>query len=234
MHKARHERFAGSGTGGSLFPFAFAGMEKPKRVVLVFVRAPQRGRVKTRLAAGIGPDAALRIYRRLAEHTVAEALRLPGVEVRVHYTPAAEAAAVRRWLGRGPLYLPQADGDLGRRLTHAFADAWAAGADRVLVVGSDLPDVAAELLERAFAELEAAEAVLGPARDGGYYLLALRRPVPGVFDGIDWSTERVLRQTVERLQRADAPPTLLEPLTDVDEVEDLPTGWAARAARPVS
>lgn len=207
-------------------------MAKSKRVVLVFVRAPQRGRVKTRLAAGTGPDAALRIYRRLGEHTISEALQLPNTEVRVHFTPADAEQAVRSWLGEGPLYLPQAEGDLGRRLAHAFAAAWTAGADRVLVIGSDLPDVSAERIQRAFAKLAAADAVLGPARDGGYYLLALRRPISGVFDGVDWSTERVLRQTVERLRAANVEPALLEPLADVDEVEDLPAGWAAWAARP--
>lgn len=195
------------------------------RVILIFVRAPRAGRVKTRLAAEIGSAAALRIYRRLAEHTVREALRLSGAEVYVHYTPADAGEEVREWLGDGPAYLPQPEGDLGERLRYAFDEAWVAGADRVLVTGSDLPDVSAELLERAFSLLDSRAAVLGPARDGGYYLLALRRPVSGIFRQIDWSTNRVLAQTQDRLQAAGITPALLELLTDVDEVTDLPAGW---------
>ncbi|HEU0078310.1 MAG TPA: TIGR04282 family arsenosugar biosynthesis glycosyltransferase, partial [Longimicrobiaceae bacterium] len=146
--------------------------------MLVFVRAPEPGRVKTRLAAAIGAEGALRVYRRLAEHTLAEVRTLAddGVEVRVHYTPADAGAAVREWLDDGPVYLPQAEGgDLGMRMRDAFARAFADGAECVVIVGSDLPELTAALLRRAFDALDAHPAVLGPARDGGYYLLGLRR-----------------------------------------------------------
>jgi rSAM/selenodomain-associated transferase 1 len=197
------------------------------RAVLVFVRAPEPGRVKTRLAAGIGPQAALGVYRRLAEHTLREAAALAGegVQVRVHHTPADAGDAVRAWLGDGPVYLPQADGDLGTRMEDAFARAFAAGMERVVIVGSDLPDVSAALLRRAFDLLDAHPAVLGPARDGGYYLLGLTRMVGGIFDGIAWSTADVLSSTLARFRAAGIEPAMLEELADVDEVEDLPEGW---------
>jgi len=195
--------------------------------VLVFVRAPELGRVKTRLAAAIGDPAALRVYRRLAEHTLREAAALAGqgVQVRVHHTPAHAGDAVRAWLGDGPVYLPQAEGDLGARMEDAFARAFAAGAERVVIVGSDLPDLSAALLRRAFGALDAHPAVLGPARDGGYYLLGLTRPVLGIFDGIAWSTPGVLAATLDRFQAAGIEPAMLETLADVDEAEDLPAGW---------
>lgn len=197
------------------------------RAVLVFVRAPEPGRVKTRLAAAMGPQAALRIYRRLAEHTLREAAALAGegVQVRVHHTPADAGDAVRAWLGAGPVYLPQADGDLGMRMEDAFARAFAAGMERVVIVGSDLPDVSATLLRRAFDLLDAHPAVIGPARDGGYYLLGLRRMVGGIFDGITWSTPDVLSSTLDRFRAAGMEPVMLEELADVDEVGDLPEGW---------
>jgi rSAM/selenodomain-associated transferase 1 len=199
--------------------------------VLVFVRAPERGRVKTRLAAAIGDEAALRIYRRLAEHTLrgAGALAVDSVRVRVHHTPADAGDAVRAWLGDEPVYLPQADGDLGRRMEDAFARAFADGAGRVVIVGSDLPDVSASLLRRAFAALDVHPAVLGPARDGGYYLLGLTGMVSGIFDGIAWSTPEVLAATLARFRAAGIEPAMLEELADVDEVEDLPEGWLAEA-----
>lgn len=195
--------------------------------MLVFVRAPVRGTVKTRLAVSIGDEAALRVYRRLAEHTLraASALADGGVRVRVHHTPADAGDAVRAWLGDGPAYLPQAEGDLGARMEDAFARAFAEGAERVVIVGSDLPDVSEDLLRRAFGLLDAHPAVLGPARDGGYYLLGLTRPVAGIFDGIAWSTDEVLAATVDRFRAAGIEPVLLEMLRDVDEAADLPAGW---------
>jgi uncharacterized protein len=199
--------------------------------VLVFVRAPEAGRVKTRLASAIGAEAALRVYRRLAEHTLREAAALAGegVRVRVHHTPADAGDAVRAWLGAGPVYLPQAEGDLGVRMEDAFARAFADGAERVVIVGSDLPALSAALLRRALDLLDAHPAVIGPARDGGYYLLGLTAPVPGLFGGIAWSTPGVLSATLARFRAAGMDPVLLETLADVDEAADLPEGWLSAA-----
>jgi rSAM/selenodomain-associated transferase 1 len=201
----------------------------PRRALLVFVRAPEPGRVKTRLAAAIGDQAALRVYRRLAEHTLAEARALAAedVAIRVHYAPADSGDVVRAWLGTGPLYLPQADGDLGMRMQDAFARAFADGAERVVIVGSDLPEVSASLLRHAFDLLDAHPAVIGPARDGGYYLLGLRKMIGGIFDGIEWSTSTVFQSTLKRLGAAGVDPAALEVLSDVDTVDDLPPGWFA-------
>jgi rSAM/selenodomain-associated transferase 1 len=202
-------------------------------VLLVFVRAPELGRVKTRLAAAIGDGAALRVYRRLAEHTLAIAreLAMEDVEVRVHYAPGGAGEAVRGWLGEGPIYLPQAEGDLGMRMRDAFERAFADGAERVVIVGSDLPELSAPLLRRAFGLLDGAAAVIGPARDGGYYLLGLPGMIDGIFDGIEWSTPGVLAATLERLRAAEIDPAMLPVLADVDTVEDLPPGWSESALR---
>ena len=194
-------------------------------LLLVFVRAPRAGAVKTRLAAALGDAAALRIYRRLAEHTLTQARALADeAAVRVLFTPADAGPETRAWLGDGVEYRPQGDGDLGARLEHAFAAAFAEGWPRVAVIGSDLPALSAGLLRRALAALRAHDAVLGPARDGGYYLLGLRRPAPHAFHGIAWSTERVLAQTLARLRSAGIEPFLLEMLADVDEAADLVIG----------
>jgi uncharacterized protein len=198
--------------------------------VLVFVRAPEAGRVKTRLAAEIGAEAALRVYRRLAEHALIQAQAVAGAAVRVHFTPAGAGEAVRAWLGEGAAYLPQADGDLGARMEAAFADAFAAGFRRVATIGSDLPDLSADVLRRTFALLETREAVIGPARDGGYYLLGLTRPVPGLFGGIAWSTGEVFARTMEKLAAAGIEPAVLGERADVDEARDLPPGWREWAA----
>lgn len=198
-------------------------MTCPAGAVLIFVRAPEPGRVKTRLAVEIGALEALRVYMRLTRHAVAQALTLaPQVAVHVHFTPADAGARVRRWLGEGPAYLPQAAGDLGERLGQAFQEAFAAGFIRVVVIGSDLPDLSSSLLHRALELLDEHAAVLGPAQDGGYYLLGLREPLPELFRGIAWSTEQVLSQTLARLRAAGIEPALLETLSDVDVAADLP------------
>jgi rSAM/selenodomain-associated transferase 1 len=193
--------------------------------ILVFVRAPESGRVKTRLAAEIGDAAALRIYRRLAEHAMAEARSLASdAALRIHYTPAAGGDAVATWLGDAT-YLPQEDADLGTRMRSAFAAAFAAGHRRVVIIGSDLPDLSADALRRAFRLLESHPVVLGPAADGGYYLLGMREMISGVFDDVPWSTERVLDITLARLRASGCEPAMLETLRDVDRAADLPPGW---------
>jgi uncharacterized protein len=196
------------------------------RAVLVFVRAPRPGQVKTRLAASLGDAAALRIYRRLAGHAVTEARAVdPTSRLRIHFTPADSEDEVRAWLGGEADYLPQHPGGLGERLATAFREAFDAGFRRVVVVGSDLPGFSAAHLRDAFDTLDRADAVIGPAADGGYWLLGLDRPVDGVFDGIPWSTAEVFERTVDRLRSAGIEPAVLPVLADVDEAADLPDGW---------
>lgn len=207
-----------------------------RRALLMFVRAPRIASVKTRLAAGLGEAAALRVYRRLAEHALREANAVKNADLRIHYTPSDAGDEVRVWLGEDPCYLPQPEGDLGARMEAAFGAAFTAGYARVMIVGSDLPGLTSALLERGFAALEEHPAVLGPAEDGGYWLLGLRKPAAGLFEGIPWSTPEVLPRTVARLRGADLEPALLPTLRDVDEAEHLPAGWrewVADAAHPV-
>lgn len=182
------------------------------------------GTVKTRLARTVGDDAALRLYRQLGRIAVDAALQ-SGAAVRVHHTPDDAGLLVRDWLGNRPTLLGQDSGDLGARMERAFAAAFAEEFTRVLIVGSDLPELTVAHLEQAFSALERAPAVLGPAADGGYWLLGLREPEPSVFRRMAWSTPIVLDETRRRLRSAGKDPLLLPVLTDVDQVEDLPAGW---------
>jgi uncharacterized protein len=194
-------------------------------VVLIFVRAPRIGRVKTRLAADVGAEAALLVYRSLAEQVVRQARRLRGARIRVHYTPAGAEAEIRAWLGADLEYVVQAEGDLGTRLTAAFNQAFQEGFERVVVVGSDVAELRAEHLERAIGSIAEDTVVVGPAADGGYWLLGLASPAPGLFAGIDWSTEHVLGQTLDRAAEASLAVVRLDTLTDVDRADDLPDDW---------
>lgn len=195
----------------------------PSRIVLVFVREPVAGTVKTRLAAEIGAAAALEVYRTLARRAV-EAARslLPAVQLRVLFTPRRGEAAVRQWLGLPAGYRFQGSGSLGDRLHRGFSDAFCEGFREVVVIGSDLPGMGGATLAAGFSGLRDSGASIGPAADGGYYLLGLNRLVPGIFRDIPWSSAAVFGDTIERLRAGGVEPALLPMMQDVDVASDLP------------
>lgn len=192
------------------------------RVLLVFAKAPRPGRVKTRLAADVGAEEATRIYRSLGSTVVDAVRRGPWTTVICH-APADAREAMEAWLGtEGLRFRPQSDGDLGRRMEEAVAEAFDGGAASVCVVGTDAPGVGAGLVARAFEALEDADVVLGPARDGGYWLVGMDRPRPELFRRVPWSTPRVLEITRTRIRRASLLEHLLPVLADVDRLDDVP------------
>lgn len=189
----------------------------------ILVKAPIPGRVKTRLAAELGAEQATELYRALGRSVVAACVD-PGYHTVVWYTPAAARAAVRGWLqGVEPLaFRPQVRGGLGVRLGAAFARHFGEGVPRVILVGSDCPGVERGVITQAFAALDRYDLVLGPAHDGGYYLIGLRSTTRGgrLFHGVSWSTPDVLRQTLLAARRLGLRPALLPVLRDVDTVAD--------------
>ncbi len=192
-------------------------MVRPR--LLVFLKAPRHGTVKTRLAATIGPDNALAAYRELVAATLQPLVGLaPDIDVELRFAPDDARAELTPWLQPGWQARPQGAGDLGARLTRAFADAFADGCPHVTVIGSDCPYVTAADIRAALAALEQAgpELVLGPATDGGYWLLGLRAPHPEVFASIDWSTSQVRTQTLARAYSAGLRVIELRELSDVD------------------
>ena len=188
------------------------------RAVLVFARAPEPGRVKTRLAATLGDAAALAVYRWLAERTVGEARRVP--ECRVTVCHAGAAPALAEWLGVDLALRAQCEGDLGARIADAAAHAFAAGARRVAIVGTDCPDLDARRIGAALDALDDADAAFGPADDGGYYLVALARPLPALFRDVPWSAPDTLDATLAVARREGLHVALLPTLQDVDTAAD--------------
>jgi rSAM/selenodomain-associated transferase 1 len=183
----------------------------------VFLKAPRSGTVKTRLAAEIGERRALRLYRVMVTRTLA-AVRDAGLEATIWFTPTEAIAEMHHWLGEHWDFRPQASGDLGARL--AAAEHAVTHGRGWLAVGADCPRLDAELLRVAAAVIAREEVVLGPAADGGYYLIGGRTPLPPVFDGIPWGTGGVLAETRARLARAGIPWRELPTLRDVDTAED--------------
>jgi rSAM/selenodomain-associated transferase 1 len=189
----------------------------------IFAKAPISGHVKTRLAATIGPAAAAALYRGLGRKVVATAAgAAAGDAAVVWYTPLGKRAAVEEWLDGIPGVRMEAQppGDLGRRLRYAFARHFGEGARRVVIIGTDCPGITPRILAQAFAALRTADLVLGPATDGGYYLIGLRAPRPHLFRRMAWSTNQVFRATVERARALGCSCRVLRPLRDVDTVAD--------------
>ena len=187
--------------------------------VLLFAKAPRPGAVKTRLAADLGDRAAASVYRKLGAG-VADAVSA-AFPLTVWYEPADAEAEMRAWLGNRHRYLPQPPGDLGDRLRVGFATHFASDPEPAVAIGADAPGVNAGVVEEAFARLRRADVVIGPALDGGYYLLGLIRPVPALFAGIPWGTGGVLHETLAICQRNGLAVGQLSPLPDVDTVDDL-------------
>jgi hypothetical protein len=183
------------------------------------LKAPRPGTVKTRLGAEIGFERATQIYRLLAERQM---FAVPeGWRREIHFSPVAAEMEMRAWLGRGHDYFPQCEGDLGRRLGDAVAGAFGRGATSVVVVGGDCPDLDEGCLREAVAALRTSDVVLGPALDGGYYLIGLRRPALRLFSGIPWSTEKVLETTLARITEDHLSYVLLAPKEDIDDLAGL-------------
>ena len=185
------------------------------------VKFPEPGRVKTRLAASIGDDAAAAWYRQAGRKTFDMLCRAPGVQVHVVYDPPDQRDAIEAWLPDADSYLPQCSGDLGKRLTEAAQSLWAQHKRPQLFLGGDCPELDAPYLSQACEVLADGRSVVGPATDGGYVLLGLHRPIPEVFADIDWSTEQVLQQTLQRFAQTGEFPVSLGLLCDVDTVDDL-------------
>lgn len=190
--------------------------------VLFFVRSPERGRVKTRLAAAIGPDRATELYGRFVEDIIAM-LDETGVDVHCCYEPAGAGVTLSGWLGSQRSYVAQVGEDLGRRMANAFQDAFKDGISRAILIGSDIPDLPATIVEQAFRDLRTNDVVIGPSRDGGYYLLGFvaTRFVPEVFEGITWSTDHVFDQTMAILNGNGVSVSVLPVWHDVDTRSDL-------------
>ncbi len=185
-------------------------MNQPR--VVLFTRFPEPGRAKTRLIPAIGPERAADVHRRLTERTLA-AVRASGLPHEL-WTTGASPDAFTGWLG--PVTVrDQGDGDLGDRLARAGPPY------PTLFIGADAPDLTADHLLVAAQALATAPAAIGPAEDGGYWLLGLASAVASVFEGIDWSTDRVFAQTVARLAAAQVDPIILPRLADCDRPDDL-------------
>jgi rSAM/selenodomain-associated transferase 1 len=189
------------------------------RVLGLFAKRPDAGRVKTRLAAQASPEWAAQVADAFLCDTLA---RLAGIADRrvVAFAPDDAGPFFADRVGNRFALVPQVVGDLGQRVAAFIAGELEAGARAVVVVGTDSPTLPPALVEQAFRELERADVVLGPATDGGYYLVGCAARLPPLFDGVSWGSCRVLADTVARLAGPDWRLAVLPPWYDVDTLDD--------------
>ena len=186
--------------------------------LILFVRDPVLGKVKTRLAVSIGDEQALRVYKLLLNHTRTITVGLNCTKY-VYY--ADSVISVDLWDKGNFIKAVQSGNDLGERMLHAFQSAFDDGYKKVVIIGSDCFQLSTELIISAFDALNQYDAVIGPAEDGGYYLLGLTKLVPAIFKDKTWSTNSVCRDTIKDIESMNLSYKLLPILNDVDEAADL-------------
>lgn len=192
-------------------------MERVDKLI-IFARAPRLGQVKTRLAAEVGSQSALDIYSQLLALLLESLKSLKHVEIA--FAPPDAEAELRPLLPASWKLRPQIEGTLDARLVHAFDHAFSEGASKVAIIGSDCPYVTPHHIRQGFAALNQADAVFGPATDGGYWLVALKAPHPELFQDIPWSTSEVLARSLANARNSNLKLDLLEILSDVDTKAD--------------
>ncbi|MBE9061438.1 TIGR04282 family arsenosugar biosynthesis glycosyltransferase [cf. Phormidesmis sp. LEGE 11477] len=219
----------------------------PSHRLLLFLRYPQPGQTKTRLIPALGAVGAAQLQRQMAEYLLAK-LDHPAWQLQIHFT-GASLRDMQSWLGSGYAYKPQIEGNLGEKLWSGFQSTFAeenpalSSQNRVVAVGADCPDLSVRHIRQAFEHLDYDDVVLGPALDGGYYLIGLRQSClpsksfsssptssalppdslsqKSLFTDISWSTSAVLRQTLESAKALDLSTAQLETLADIDRPSDL-------------
>ncbi len=192
--------------------------------LIIFTRYPEPGKTKTRLIPALGAEKAAALQRQMTEYTLTQVRelqkeRLITAEVRF---AGGDRTLMVGWLGSDLIYKPQGEGDLGTRMARSLSLACQDNVDSVVIIGTDCPGLNAQLMAKAFKQLHAQDLVLGPALDGGYYLLGLRYFIPELFIGINWGTAEVLQQTVDIATQLNLSVAYLPQLADVDRPEDLP------------
>ncbi len=198
-------------------------LEISQQHLIIFTRYPEPNRTKTRLIPLLGAEGAANLQRQMTEHTIYQVAQLKAstnVSIEVRYA-GGDLQLMQTWLGTNLIYTPQGEGDLGTKMMRSLNQSFDKSAKKVIIIGTDCPDIDSQLLQTAFERLNEFDLVLGPALDGGYYLIGLGQFVPELFSYIDWGTSQVFQQTIDIAQILKLSSFSLPPLADVDRPEDL-------------
>ncbi len=192
--------------------------------LIIFVKYPEPGKVKTRIAKAVGNEKAADLYFSLASHVVNEVTGSDGFKVSIAFTPQSRESLIKNWLNKDELdYFPQNGRTLGERISGAFERSFANGFKNAAVIGSDCAELDHRTIKTAFSHLSnGSDCVIGPAHDGGYYLIGLRdKNFPYIFEDISWSSASVFDETVKKLTSLDLKFSVLRKLSDIDNAGDI-------------
>ncbi len=195
-----------------------------RELLIIFTRFPFPGQAKTRLIPRLGAQGAADLQRMMTECTFTSCCELAArrhLQVQVFYEGGKEDE-ITKWLPIGMSHQPQYPGDFGQRIEHAFEYGFLSEMERVIIVGSDCPSLTAKIIEEGFDCLKKTDLVLGPAHDGGYYMIGLRKQAGLLWQNVSWGTKHVLAQTLKNAKNISLSHSLLKTLADVDRPEDLP------------
>ncbi len=193
-----------------------------ERAVIIFARSPKLGQVKTRLAESLGNEFALKFYTLCAKHVFDECRKLSSYNTRLYIFFAGDnAGGIKKLTGNSFSYFLQSGNDLGQRMENAFNLVFKTGAKKVLIIGTDVPDIDSSLIENSFELLNINDLVIGPSLDGGYYLLGLKKPYNDLFYNISWSTKSVFEETLKKIKSKKIKFKVTARLYDIDTEDDL-------------
>ncbi len=188
--------------------------------VIIFIKEPGKGQVKSRLARALGKELAKEAYIHFTLDILRTIRKYP---LRIFFYPPDSRIALMRWLGKDFVCIPQKGRGLGKRMENAFVRSFSDGLEKALIVGSDIPDLAPEVIDEAFEALDKSDAVIGPATDGGYYLIGFNKTsfLPVIFRGIKWGSGSVFRETMDIFRNFGSRVHILPEWQDVDTLKDL-------------
>lgn len=198
-----------------------ASLNKVNNALIIFLRFPKTGEVKTRLAKTTSSDFAVKFYKSCAENIVKNVKKIPCINRFVFYSNGKEKDKITKWLGSKLYYSPQQGSDLGTRMKNAFQKVFSTGAQKIIIIGTDIPDLSNDIINNAFNLLESNDVVIGPSKDGGYYLLGIKKMYSQLFEKIEYSTDKVFSETLSRIKESNLSYQLLPELQDIDTEEDL-------------
>ncbi len=186
--------------------------------LIIFAKYPQKGKVKTRLAKDIGEENAVEFYKECTNYLFEELDSLENTGIHLFFASDDNEASIKDWVNKRFNYHRQSGGTLGDKMLNAFEKVLGFNYTKCVIIGTDIPDINKQIINKAFNELDSSDVVLGPSDDGGYYLLGMKKVHPVLFGDIQWSTDTVFRDTVSKLKQTNLSFSLLEELIDVDDV----------------
>lgn len=195
--------------------------QNEKKCILLFLKLPERGRVKTRLLEDLDEDTVLSLYKNFILDLL-ESLKRGRHVFKICFYPPDSQQKISNWLRNGYSYMPQKGKDLGERMQNAFIESFSEGFSNVILIGSDIPDLTNNIIEKAF-KADNYNAVIGPSFDGGYYLIGFKGNsfLPEIFKGIQWGTEKVFEETMEIFRKNNYKVHILPKWQDVDRLDDI-------------